>query len=109
MSSLEGKVVLVTGGGSGIGLAVARGLLREGAKVAIAGRNEGRLAEAVRTLGGGDRPTGRALQPDHGRRVGLRGHLHGRVGPCRHLARLAPTPTITTDPTPARRPRARCS
>jgi NADP-dependent 3-hydroxy acid dehydrogenase YdfG len=55
VSSLQGKVALVTGGGSGIGLAVARGLLREGAKVAIAGRNEAKLVEASRSLAGGDR------------------------------------------------------
>lgn len=55
MSSLQDKVALVTGGGSGIGLAVARGLLHAGAKVAIAGRNEAKLAEAARSLAGGDR------------------------------------------------------
>jgi NAD(P)-dependent dehydrogenase (short-subunit alcohol dehydrogenase family) len=55
VSSLQGKVALVTGGSSGIGLAVARGLLREGAKVAVAGRSEAKLTEASRSLAGGDR------------------------------------------------------
>jgi NAD(P)-dependent dehydrogenase (short-subunit alcohol dehydrogenase family) len=55
MSSLQEKTALVTGGGSGIGLAVARGFLREGARVAISGRDARKLEEAARFLGGGDR------------------------------------------------------
>lgn len=55
MSRLQGKGVLVTGGGSGIGLAAARLLLDEGAKVAITGRNEAKLREAAASLAGGDR------------------------------------------------------
>lgn len=55
MSRLTGKTAVVTGGGSGIGLASARLLLDEGAKVAIVGRNESRLREAVAFLQGGDR------------------------------------------------------
>src|SRR5687767_4853310 len=55
MSKLTGKRILVTGGGSGIGQAVARMCLNEGAAVAIAGRAEGRLREAAASLGGGDR------------------------------------------------------
>jgi NADP-dependent 3-hydroxy acid dehydrogenase YdfG len=55
MSKLENKTALVTGGGSGIGLAVARGLLAEGARVAISGRSADKLAEAARSLNGGDR------------------------------------------------------
>ena len=38
--TLEGRNALVTGGNGGIGLAIARGLQRAGARVAIAGRNE---------------------------------------------------------------------
>src|SRR5215813_12275514 len=41
---LKGRVVIVTGGTSGIGLATVRQLLREGAYVALCGRDEGRLA-----------------------------------------------------------------
>src|SRR5262249_32472753 len=52
---LTGKGVLVTGGGSGIGLAVARLVLDEGAKVAITRRNEAKLKDAAATLQGGDR------------------------------------------------------
>jgi NADP-dependent 3-hydroxy acid dehydrogenase YdfG len=55
MSRLTGKRALVTGGGSGIGLAVARSLLQEGAKVAITGRDEAKLRRAADELRGGDR------------------------------------------------------
>ncbi|MDU6389394.1 MAG: SDR family NAD(P)-dependent oxidoreductase, partial [Pantoea sp.] len=48
MLKLEGKTALVTGGGSGIGLAVARRFVQEGAHVFITGRREAQLAEAVR-------------------------------------------------------------
>jgi NAD(P)-dependent dehydrogenase (short-subunit alcohol dehydrogenase family) len=47
-----GKVAVVTGGTSGIGLATARLLLAEGAWVAICGRDEARLARAKEELGG---------------------------------------------------------
>jgi NAD(P)-dependent dehydrogenase (short-subunit alcohol dehydrogenase family) len=51
MNRLEGKVALVTGGNSGIGLATAQRLHDEGAKVAISGRNQKTLDEAVKAIG----------------------------------------------------------
>ncbi|MGE0255750.1 MAG: SDR family NAD(P)-dependent oxidoreductase [Alphaproteobacteria bacterium] len=47
---LAGKAALVAGGSTGIGLAAARRLLAEGARVAIAGRNAERLARAAGEL-----------------------------------------------------------
>jgi NAD(P)-dependent dehydrogenase (short-subunit alcohol dehydrogenase family) len=44
---LAGRRALVTGGGSGIGLACARALADAGAEVTVLGRREGRLREAV--------------------------------------------------------------
>jgi 2-deoxy-D-gluconate 3-dehydrogenase len=49
--SLKGKCGIVTGGGSGIGRAIARGLVEAGAEVIIAGRNLERLAGVARDLG----------------------------------------------------------
>jgi NAD(P)-dependent dehydrogenase (short-subunit alcohol dehydrogenase family) len=53
MKRLEGKVAVVTGGNSGIGLATAKRLQDEGAKVAISGRSRKTLDEAVKTIGNG--------------------------------------------------------
>jgi 3-oxoacyl-[acyl-carrier protein] reductase len=53
--SLKDKVAIVTGGSRGIGLAVARALLQQGAAVAIAGTDQGRLDEAASRLTGGGR------------------------------------------------------
>jgi NAD(P)-dependent dehydrogenase (short-subunit alcohol dehydrogenase family) len=51
MNRLEGKVALVTGGNSGIGLATAKRFRDEGARVAISGRNQKTLEEAVKIIG----------------------------------------------------------
>jgi NAD(P)-dependent dehydrogenase (short-subunit alcohol dehydrogenase family) len=49
---LRDQVAIVTGGGSGIGLATAHELVRVGAKVAICGRTQDKLDAAVAELGG---------------------------------------------------------
>jgi citronellol/citronellal dehydrogenase len=48
---LSGRVVLVTGGGSGLGLAAAGELVRCGASVVLAGRRSSVLADAASSLG----------------------------------------------------------
>ncbi len=50
--SLQGKTAVVTGGATGIGFAVAAALAEEGCRVAIGGRRENKLREAVQSLAG---------------------------------------------------------
>jgi gluconate 5-dehydrogenase len=58
--SLSGKTALVTGGGRGIGLAIAKGLAEHGADVAIAARSKGQLETAARQI---HSDTGRKILP----------------------------------------------
>ncbi len=51
MTKLEGKVAVITGGSSGIGLATARRFASEGAYVYITGRRQSELDAAVRQIG----------------------------------------------------------
>jgi NAD(P)-dependent dehydrogenase (short-subunit alcohol dehydrogenase family) len=51
--SLRGEHALISGGGTGIGLAVARAMHAAGARVVLIGRREPELAEAVRGIGEG--------------------------------------------------------
>jgi NAD(P)-dependent dehydrogenase (short-subunit alcohol dehydrogenase family) len=52
MGKLEGKIALITGGNSGIGLATAKQFVNEGAYVFITGRRNSELAAAVKEIGG---------------------------------------------------------
>ena len=51
MNKLEGKIALITGGSSGIGLATAKRFVNEGAYVFVTGRREVELAAAVKEIG----------------------------------------------------------
>ena len=48
--SIKGKTALVTGGSSGLGLMMAKGLLRNGARVVITSRSQQKLDKARREL-----------------------------------------------------------
>ena len=60
MKILENKVAIVTGGSSGIGLGIAKRFVQEGAKVAITGRNQQTLDNAVQEIG----PNGLGIRGD---------------------------------------------
>jgi NAD(P)-dependent dehydrogenase (short-subunit alcohol dehydrogenase family) len=51
LNKLEGKIALITGGNSGIGLATAKQFVNEGAHVFITGRRDTELAVAVKEIG----------------------------------------------------------
>ena len=65
---LHGKTALITGASRGIGLAIARRLVDEGARVCVTARKAEALADAVEALGGPEHAiavAGRADDPEH--------------------------------------------
>jgi 3-hydroxybutyrate dehydrogenase len=55
MGLLEGRVACITGGTRGIGLAIAKGFLEEGANVVVNGRDESKAERTLAELNAGDR------------------------------------------------------
>lgn len=78
--TLQGKRIVLIGGGSGIGLAVARKTVAEGADVVIGSRDEARLAAAVAQLDG--RATAHSV--DTGDKASIRGFFD-EIGRFDHL------------------------
>jgi hypothetical protein len=76
---IRGRTAIVTGGGTGIGAAIAADLSDAGARVLIAGRREKPLADAEKRFGPVDVLVNNAGIKCHGRRI--EEHSVGRLGP----------------------------
>lgn len=93
MPSLDGKSVLITGGGSGLGAGIARHLASRGARVTLTGRRDQKLREVAASIGpaahavvgdvtdSGDRARMIAEAVEHG------GGLHGLVNNAANMLR----------------------
>jgi 2-deoxy-D-gluconate 3-dehydrogenase len=85
---LHGKAALVTGGNGGIGLGMAQGLAAAGARVAIAGRDPEKNAQALKSLSGAialqadlrDEKSCRAMVDEAAKRLGRLGILINNAG-----------------------------
>ncbi len=77
---LDGRVVLVAGGSSGIGLATAQTVARSGARVVVTGRDEDRLRQAAEVL-----PQSATVRQADIRHPGAMRTLAGQLGHVDHL------------------------
>jgi NADP-dependent 3-hydroxy acid dehydrogenase YdfG len=82
MRTLDGKVAIVTGGGSGIGRAAAKMLAAEGAQVVVSGRTQSKLDEVAREIAAaGGKAAARAANVERSdEAVGLATWTLGRFG-----------------------------
>src|SRR5207237_10185398 len=90
---LEGKIALVTGASSGIGLAVARAVVAGGGRVAMVARTELNLREVARELGAGRASIYPLDVTDLARREALPARVlvrFGALGPLGNKAGLKP-------------------
>src|SRR5258705_11921764 len=88
---LKGKTVVITGGSTGVGLAIAKRFVEEGAYVFINGRSQAELDAAVKEIG--ENVTG--VQGD-GRKQGDRDRLYAAgAGTGRRLDAVFPHPPVT--------------
>ncbi|GAA1734075.1 SDR family oxidoreductase [Isoptericola hypogeus] len=85
----EGRVALITGSSRGIGLAVARRLVDEGASVVLTGRKAGALDEAVADLGPDRASAVAGKVDDPGHRAAVLEHVAERHGRLDHLVNNA--------------------
>ena len=90
-TGFQEQTIVVIGGGSGIGFAVARGAIGAGAQVVIGGRDETRLTQAIERLG----PSATAWQVNTTDRTSIEAFFQ-RIGPFDHLFLSAASYTIGT-------------
>jgi NAD(P)-dependent dehydrogenase (short-subunit alcohol dehydrogenase family) len=103
LAQLAGRHALVTGGGRGIGAAIAAALLDQGARVTLAGRNTEVLAAAARQLGSADRVGQVALDVTDTasveRAFAAASERFGRIGILvNNAGQAASAPVMRTDP-----------